>query len=97
MDAFIKKISDGIKTELEDVNLPTKKRLNENEKKVGYALVEILENWERAFQSMEGGSKYNKNSVLETMRNYTNLSTKDIRLSMKRFKDLYEVLKQHGL
>jgi hypothetical protein len=65
--------------------------------KVGYALVEILENWERAFQSMEGGSKYNKNSVLETMRNYTNLSTKDIRLSMKRFKDLYEVLKQHGL
>jgi hypothetical protein len=25
------------------------KRLNENEKKVGYALVEILENWERAF------------------------------------------------
>jgi hypothetical protein len=31
------------------------------------------------------------------MRNYTNLSTKDIRLSMKRFKDLYEVLKQHGL
>jgi hypothetical protein len=46
---------------------------------------------------MEGGSKYNKNSVLETMRNYTNLSTKDIRLSMKRFKDLYEVLKQHGL
>jgi hypothetical protein len=24
MDAFIKKISDGIKTELEDVNLPTK-------------------------------------------------------------------------
>jgi hypothetical protein len=32
---------------------------------------------------------------LETMRNYTNLSTKDIRISM--FKDLYEVLKQHGL
>jgi hypothetical protein len=46
---------------------------------------------------MEGGSKYNKNSVLETMRNYTNLSTKDIRLSLQRFKDLYEMLKQHGL
>jgi hypothetical protein len=25
LDAFIKKISDGIKTELEDVNLPTKR------------------------------------------------------------------------
>jgi hypothetical protein len=59
LDAFIKKYL-MVKTELEDVNLPTKKRLNENEKKVGYALVEILENWERAFQSMEGGSKYNK-------------------------------------
>jgi hypothetical protein len=31
---LLKKISDGIKTELEDVNLPKQKRLNENEKKV---------------------------------------------------------------
>jgi hypothetical protein len=46
---------------------------------------------------MTGGSKYNKNSVLETMRNYTNLSTKDIRLAMKRYKELYELLKHHGL
>ena len=97
MDEFIKKLSDGIKEELNDENLPPKKKLNENEKKVGYALIEILENWETAFQSMDGGSKYNKNSVLETMRNYTNLSTKDIRLAMKRFKELYEILKNHGL
>jgi hypothetical protein len=97
MDTFIKKILDGIKEELNDENLPPKKKLNENEKKVGYALIEILENWETAFDSMDGGSKYNKNSVLETMRNYTLLTTKDIRLAMKRFKDLYEILKQHGL
>lgn len=97
MDTFIKNLSDGIKSELDDTNLLPKKKLNDNEKKVGYALIEILENWETAFESMDGGSKYNKNSVLETMRNYTNLSTKDIRLSMKRFKDLYEVLKHHGL
>jgi hypothetical protein len=74
---------------LDDSNLPPKKKLNDNERKVGYALVDILENWETAFESMDGGAKYNKNSVLETMRNYTNLSTKDIRLSMKRFKDMY--------
>jgi hypothetical protein len=97
MDKFLKKVSDGIKDELDDSNLPPKKKLNENERKVGYALVDILENWETAFESMDGGSKYNKNSVLETMRNYTNLSTKDIRLSMKRFKDMYEILKQRGL
>lgn len=97
MDDFIKKIIDGIKAELDDESQISKKKLNENERKVGYALIEILENWETAFESMNGGSKYNKNSVLETMRNYTNLSTKDIRLAMKRYKDLYELLKHHGL
>jgi hypothetical protein len=97
MDDFIRKLSDGIREEMNDETLPPKKRLNDNERKVGLALIEILENWETAFESMDGGSKYNKNSVLETMRNYTNLSTKDIRLAMKRYKDLYELLKNHGL
>ena len=97
MDDFIKTLCDGIREELNDEDLPPKKKLSENEKKVGYALIDILDNWETAFDSMNGGSKYNKNSVLETMRNYTNLSTKDIRLAMKRFKELYEVLKNHGL
>lgn len=96
MDDFITSVIEGIKDELNE-DKPTKKKLTENEKKVGYALINILENWETAFQTMEGGSKYNKNSVLETMRNYTNLSTKDIRLSMKRFKKLYDFLKQSGL
>ena len=97
MDDFIKKLSEGIKDEMDDENQPPKKKLNANEKKVGLALIEILENWETAFEAMDGGSKYNKNSVLETMRNYTNLSTKDIRLAMKRYKELYELLKHHGL
>ena len=97
LDEFIKKLANGIREELNDETLPPKKKLNDNERKVGYALIEILENWETAFESMNGGAKYNKNSVLETMRNYTNLSTKDIRLAMKRYKELYELLKHHGL
>lgn len=97
MDDFIQKLIDGIKEEMNDEKLPPKKRLNENERKVGLALIYILENWESAFQTLEGGSKYNKNSVLETMRNYTLLSTKDIRMAMKRYKDLYELLTKHGL
>ena len=97
MDDFIKKVVEGVKTELDDENQPAKKKLTENERKVGYALTDILENWEEIFENMEGGSKYNKNSVLETMRNYTNLSTKDIRLAMKRFKELYVFQKQLGL
>lgn len=97
MDDFISNLIDKIKDEMNDENLPPKKKLNENEKKVGYALIYILENWETAFEAFDGGSKYNKNSVLETMRNYTNLSTKDIRIAMKRFKDLYEILTKRGL
>jgi hypothetical protein len=92
MDAFLVRLIDNLKEELNDEHLPAKKKLNENERKVGESLIEILQNWETAFESM-GGSKYNKNSVLETMRNYTNLSTKDIRLAMRRFKVLYEFLK----
>lgn len=96
-DEFLASILDGVKAELNDEDLPPKKKLNDNERKVGLALIAILENWETAFENMNGGSKYNKNSVLETMRNYTNLSTKDIRLAMKRYKELYELLKHHGL
>jgi hypothetical protein len=97
MDDFINKIIVGIENELNGEQPQSKKKLTENEKKVGYALIDILKNWETAFESMNGGSKYNKNSVLETMREYTHLSTKDIRLAMKRFKELYEFLKQSGL
>lgn len=97
MDEFIIKLIKDIKDEMNDENLPPKKKLNENERKVGYGLIYILENWEAAFEGFDGGSKYNKNSVLETMRNYTNLSTKDIRIAMKRFKDLYEILTKRGL
>lgn len=93
MDTFFSRLIDNIKVELDDEHLPIKKKLNDNERKVGLALIEILENWETAFESMDGGPKYNKNSVLETMRNYTNLSTKDIRLAMRRFKELYEFIK----
>lgn len=97
MDDFIKKVIQGVKDELDDENLPPKKKLTDNERKVGYALVDILENWEVVFDSVSGDSKYAKNSVLETMRNHTNLSTKDIRLAMNRYKVLYNFLKNHGL
>jgi hypothetical protein len=98
LDKFIIKLTSGIKVEIDNnETLPIKKRLNENEIKVGYALIDILENWEQTLDVMNGGSKFNKNSVLETMRNYTNLSTKDIRSSMKRYKDIYSILKIDGL
>ncbi len=93
LSSFIQEISDEIKEELDSDGDESKKRLTENEKKVGNALVDILDNWETIFENMEGGSKYNKNTVLATIRDYTNLTTKDIRVSMRRYKKLYYLIK----
>lgn len=62
--------------------------LNENEKKLGYALVELFDNYETIFSSADN-NKFNKNVILLSLREMTNLSTKEIRSSIKRFKKLY--------
>lgn len=93
MDLFFAKIIEGVKLELDDEDLPPKKKLNENERKVGLALIDILGNWETIFESLNGGSKYNKNSVLDTLRNYTHLTTKDLRAAMKRYVKVYKGVK----
>lgn len=82
MDKFINKLIDSVKQELEGDSTINKKKLNENEIKVGLALIDILKSWEVTLDLMNGGTKFNKNSVLESMRNYTGLNTKDIRLSL---------------
>ena len=93
---FIAKIIIEVENEML-VDYPDKKKLTDNEIKVGRCLIEILEKWETVFDDMKGGAKYNKNQVLETMRNYTKLTTKDIRVSMKRYKIMYEFIKADGL
>lgn len=67
--------------------------VTENEVKVGYGLVEILTNWEDIFKQTES-KKFNKTSFLFFMKEYTRLSTKEVREAMKRFKDLYFFTKQ---
>jgi len=93
---FIDKIILEVENEML-MDYPDKKKLSDNEIKVGQCLVEILGQWETVFDDMKGGAKYNKNQVLETMRNYTKLTTKDIRVSMKRYKVIYELLKMDGI
>jgi hypothetical protein len=63
--------------------------LNENETKLGYALLEIFSNFDKIFQVGEG-NKFNKNLILLSLREMTSLSTKEIRISLKRFKKIYE-------
>jgi hypothetical protein len=62
--------------------------LNDNEKKLGYALVELFDNYESIFSGADN-NKFNKNVILLSLREMTNLSTKEIRSSIKRFKKLY--------
>lgn len=70
-----------------------KRKLTDDECKVGQMLVEILETWEVTYDDMEGSNKFNKLSILSSLREGTNLSTKDIRSAMKRYKELYVSLK----
>jgi len=65
--------------------------LNDNEKKLGYALVDLFDNYETIFSGADN-NKFNKNVILLSLREMTNLSTKEIRTSIKRFKKLYIVI-----
>ena len=65
--------------------------LTDNEQKLGYALIEIFSNFEKIFQVGEG-NKFNKNLILLSLREMTSLSTKEIRVSLKKYRKLYEEL-----
>lgn len=67
--------------------------LNESEIKLGISLVEILENYETIFPATDN-NKFNKNVILLSLREMTNMSTKEIRASMKKFKKIYTALNQ---
>jgi hypothetical protein len=93
LEDFFNNITDKIKFRIEN-----DRKLNENEIKVGHALLEILSNWEEIFGgTISGSSKFNKNSILSFIREYTLLSTKDIRISMKKYKELYKFIKNDRL
>lgn len=62
--------------------------LSENEKRLGDSLIDLFENYDNIFVGNDN-KKFNKNLVLLSLREMTNLSTKEIRLSMKKFKKLY--------
>lgn len=91
LDDFINEISANIKGEMKY------NKLSEIELKVGSALTSILDNWETIFEQVESGNKYNKNLILSYVREISDLSTKDIRIGMRRFKKLYILMKNDKL
>ena len=95
---FIISIATSIRKEMDNsLNLIDEYAFTKTETKIGETLIYILNNWEKDFNYMEGGVKYNKTSIFSTIKEMTNLDTKDIRIGMKRFKSLYLLLKEDML
>lgn len=63
-------------------------KLTDNERSVGFALIELLTNWEELFARV-GSKKFNKTSAYYFIREFTMLSTKEVRDAMKKYKTLY--------
>jgi hypothetical protein len=78
---YLKELKDYINTD----------ELTENEKKLGIALVELFDNYQKIFFGSQN-NKFNKNVILLSLREMTNLNTKEIRSSIKRFKKLYLIV-----
>lgn len=62
--------------------------LNDNELKLGYALIDLFDKYEEIFSATEN-NKFNKNIILLSLREMTNLTTKEIRISIKKYKSLF--------
>lgn len=67
--------------------------LNDNEYKLGLALYDLFDNYNTIFIGTDN-NKFNKNIILLSIRDMTNLSTKEIRISMKKFKKIYYTIVQ---
>jgi predicted SprT family Zn-dependent metalloprotease len=72
------------------------KQITEQEIKLGQALYDMFENYKNIFLDTSN-NKFNKNVILFELREMTNLSTKEIRSSIKRYKKMYYQLIQDML
>ena len=78
INKFIARLKEYIEEEL----------LSDTELKLGMSLLELFENHDEIFSSADN-NKFNKNIILLSLREMTNLSTKEIRISLKKYKKLY--------
>jgi predicted SprT family Zn-dependent metalloprotease len=87
---IIKKFLEKLKDSLDNEGM------NEQEHKLGSAIYDLFENYGTIFPDTNN-NKFNKNIILFELREMTNLSTKEIRNSIKKYKKLYFELVQEIL
>lgn len=98
-DSFIQDLNNTIILQMIDKirdkmdNNDTTHELNDNEVKIGYALLEMLTNWDDIFKRL-GSDKFNKTSVLFFIKEYTLLTTKEVRDGSRIYKKMYYEIKQ---
>lgn len=100
-DLEMKELMDSLIIKLKE-KLVEDKSLRKNEIIVGEAIINVLECWDVLFLEETRHGKYNKrvtnnytkNKILLLLKEQTRLSTKDIRASMKQFKELYFINKR---
>lgn len=91
MEDNISELDELINTTTDEINNMLSKddcKLNKNEILVGKAIAQMLENWDELFSNM-GSNKFNKSSILLYIKEVTNLPTKEVTKSMKKYKNLY--------
>lgn len=89
-------IEELITATIEEINEMISKencKLSKNEILVGRAIAEILGNWDELFSNL-GSNKFNKSSILLYIKEVTNLPTKEVRNSMRKYKNIYFKTKQ---
>jgi hypothetical protein len=69
-------------------NYIEKNNLPDNETKMGHALIDLFDDYGNIFIGNDN-NKFNKNIVLLTLREMTNLNTKEIRTCLKKYKTVY--------
>ena len=87
---IIKKFLERLRINLEESNE------NDQEQKLGSAIYDLFENYNLIFPD-SNNNKFNKNIILFELREMTNLSTKEIRTSIKKYKKMYFDLVQELL
>lgn len=89
-EIIIKKFLERLRVNLEESNE------NDQEQKLGSAIYDLFENYNLIFPD-SNNNKFNKNIILFELREMTNLSTKEIRTSIKKYKKMYFDLVQELL
>ena len=91
---FSRELIEVVIWNIQDMLNPEKHAImTDEERLVGFALLELLMNWEEVFIRM-GSNKFNKTSFFYFLREYTRLDTNAIRKAMKKYKELFQLLKE---